>query len=256
VGRRGFIAAFHRTSASIARFFSVTRFALEDDYGGAVRVSARAHFEFARQESSFAIRERITGRFYFLKTLLRDDPLSWPPTYRKAGRSERCPQRTQNERESRVGREVQPRVRRTRSDTPTRASEKVTAAKTALKKRKVIDALGRVGNVRGACLVAGISRQTHRFRWRMSLRARSKRLRSDVPLERRGAGYRSPCFPALGRELNLVARSKSFLNESHRQCPSWTARSVCRDPHFDDTRSFARQMMPTDLCWVEVHYST
>lgn len=57
-----------------------------------------------------------------------------------------------------------PRARRTRSDTPTRASEKVTAAKTASKKRKMIDALGRVGNVRGACLVAGISRQTH-YEW-------------------------------------------------------------------------------------------
>jgi len=34
--------------------------------------SVRAHFEFARQESSFTITERITCRFYFLKTLLRD----------------------------------------------------------------------------------------------------------------------------------------------------------------------------------------
>jgi hypothetical protein len=52
-------------------------------------------------------------------------------------------------------------TRRTRLDTPTRASKKVTAAKTSARKTAMVHALGKVGNIRGACVLAGVSRQTH-----------------------------------------------------------------------------------------------
>jgi hypothetical protein len=85
-----------------------------------------------------------------------------PPIAAPAGAKERKPRG----KDAAGAKGKKSRARLTRSDTPTRAGKSLEAAAklTAAKKSAMIVALGKVGNVRGACILAKISRQTH-YEW-------------------------------------------------------------------------------------------